>query len=84
MSVQTVFHPQDMLAIGLALAGIACARRDRWVLAGGFCALAILSQQFSLLIAAPLSIVAPATPGRHPLWGQPWSQVRSWLFRSLP
>jgi len=60
MSLQTVFHPQDLLAFGLALSAAACARRDRWLLAGGLCALAILSQQFALLVAAPLFVVAPA------------------------
>ena len=60
MCVQTVFHPQDLLALGLALCALGCARRDRWLAAGVLCALAILSQQFALLVAAPLFVVAPA------------------------
>ena len=61
MCVQTFFHPQDLLALGLALTAMACARRDRWLLAGVLCALAVLSQQFALLVAAPLLVLAPST-----------------------
>jgi hypothetical protein len=60
MCVQTYFHPQDLLALGLALSALACARRDRWLTAGILIALAVLSQQFALLVAVPLFIVAPA------------------------
>jgi len=61
MCVQTYFHPQDLLAMGLALCAMACACRGRWAAAGVLCALAILSQQFALLVAAPLFVLAPAT-----------------------
>jgi hypothetical protein len=60
MAVQSFFHPQDVLALGVALLAMACARRDRWLLAGILCALAILSQQYALLVAVPLFIVAPS------------------------
>ncbi|HVT42500.1 MAG TPA: hypothetical protein VHD39_05905, partial [Acidimicrobiales bacterium] len=45
------FHPQDLLALGLALVAAACAARGRWTAAGVLCALALLSQQFALLVA---------------------------------
>ena len=61
MCVQTYFHPQDLLALGLALCAMAYACRRRWVAAGVLCALAVLSQQFALLVAAPLFVLAPAT-----------------------
>jgi len=60
MCVQTFFHPQDLLALGLSLSAMACARRDRWLMAGVLIALAVLSQQFALLVAAPLFVLAPA------------------------
>ena len=60
MCVQSYFHPQDLLALGLALSAMACARRDRWLGAGILCALAVLSQQFALLVVVPLLLVAPA------------------------
>jgi hypothetical protein len=67
MCVQTNFHPQDLLAMGLALGAMACARRRRWLSAGVFLALAVLSQQYALLVAVPLFVVAPSTK-RIPLF----------------
>lgn len=54
------FHPQDVVAVGLGLGGLACTRRDRWILAGVMLALAIASQQFAVLVFAPLMVVAPS------------------------
>jgi hypothetical protein len=59
LCVQTFFHPQDLLALGLALAALACARRERWLMAGVLVALAVLSQQFALLVAVPLFLLTP-------------------------
>jgi Glycosyltransferase family 87 len=53
------FHPQDLVALGLSLAGMACARRRKWVWAGVLVGLAVTSQQFALLVLAPLFVVAP-------------------------
>ena len=52
-------HPQDILAMGLGICAMACARRDSWLWAGILIGLAILSQQFAILIAVPLLILAP-------------------------
>jgi hypothetical protein len=60
MCVQSYFHPQDVLALGMALLALACARRDRWLWAGILCALAVLSQQYGLLVAVPLFVVTPS------------------------
>ena len=59
--IQAAFHPQDLFAMGFALAAIACARRSAWVAAGVFIALAVLSQQFAVLVAVPLLVLAPGT-----------------------
>ena len=59
LCVQSYFHPQDLLAMGLCLGALACALRDRWIGAGILVALAVLSQQFALLVAAPLLVLAP-------------------------
>ena len=59
MSIQDIFHPEDLLAMGLALGSLACVRRGSWAWAGVLLGAAILSQQFILLIAAPLLVVAP-------------------------
>jgi hypothetical protein len=54
-----IYHPQDLVALGLGLAGAACALRREWVWAGLLLGLAVTSQQFALLILAPLLVVAP-------------------------
>ena len=59
MCVEEFFHPEDLVALGLCLAAMACARRNAWVGAGILVALAVLSQQFALLVAVPLLVFAP-------------------------
>lgn len=59
MCIDGFFHPQDLVALGLSLCAIACGKKDRWAEAGVFIALAFLSQQFALLLALPLLVLAP-------------------------
>lgn len=59
LALQQYFHPEDLVAMGLSFAGLALARRGRWFWAGILLGLAITSQQFALLVAAPLLMVAP-------------------------
>lgn len=59
MCLQYLFHPQDLLAMGLILSGVASAIRGRWVLAGVLMGLALTSQQFALLVLVALLIIAP-------------------------
>ena len=59
LTLTEAFHPQDMLAMGLALGGLACAKRGSWMWAGILLGLAIASQQFALLVFAPLAVVVP-------------------------
>lgn len=59
LCIEGTFHPQDLIAMGLALAAVSCVFRDRWVIAGILVALAVLSQQFAVLVAAPLLVLAP-------------------------
>ncbi len=54
------FHPQDLVAMGFVLAAMACTQRDRWSVAGALIALAVLTQQYALLVAVPLLMLAPA------------------------
>jgi hypothetical protein len=53
------FHPEDLLATGFALVGVALVLRERWLAAGLVLGLAVLSQQFTLLILIPLLVIAP-------------------------
>ncbi len=45
--------------MGFVLAAMACTQWDRWGLAGALIALAFLSQQYALLVAVPLLVLAP-------------------------
>ena len=59
MCLHEYFHPQDLAAMGLVLAGITCVRRGWWAWAGLLLGLAFTAQQFALLAFAPLLVVAP-------------------------
>jgi hypothetical protein len=58
MCIETTFHPQDLFAMGLALGAAAQSLRKRWVAAGVLIALALLSQQYAVLVAIPLLVLA--------------------------
>ena len=60
MCLHEYFHPQDLLAMGLILGGLACVRRASWFWAGILFGLAFTSQQFTLLAMAPLAVIAPS------------------------
>jgi hypothetical protein len=53
------YHPQDLVAVGLVLAGLACARKSWWAWTGVFLGLAFTAQQFALLVIVPLIVMAP-------------------------
>jgi hypothetical protein len=59
MCLHEYFHPQDLAAMGLILAGISCVLRGKWIWAGVFLGLAFTAQQFALLAIAPLLLIAP-------------------------
>jgi hypothetical protein len=59
MCIEGTFHPEDLIAMGFALAAVACAHRGAWIGAGVLIALSVLSQQFTLLVAVPLLVLAP-------------------------
>jgi len=53
------FHPQDILAMGLALGSLACALRGRWAWAGILIGCAFTSNQFALLFVGPMFVLVP-------------------------
>ena len=57
--VQTVAHPQDMLAVGLILGALASAFRRRWLLTGVLLGLSFTSQQFAILVIVALVVALP-------------------------
>ncbi len=52
------YHPQDLLAIALAVLAARRAGRRQWVAAGVLCALGLLTQQFDLFVALPLLVAS--------------------------
>lgn len=59
MCLVDFFHPQDVLALGLALIALGLTLRGRWEQSGVLVGLAFAAQPFALLIAAPLLVLAP-------------------------
>src|SRR5664280_16021 len=59
MCLHEYFHPQDLVAMGLVLGSLASARRGEWVWTGVLLGLALATQQFALLVLAPLVVIAP-------------------------
>jgi hypothetical protein len=53
------FHPEDMVAMGLILLGLAAAIRQRWVGAAICIGLAVCTKQYALLALVPLLVAAP-------------------------
>ncbi|MGA3147893.1 MAG: glycosyltransferase 87 family protein, partial [Acidimicrobiales bacterium] len=58
-AIVQLYHPQDILSLGLAIGGLAQTLRRRWVLAGVLFGLAFLSKQFAVLILLPALVAAP-------------------------
>jgi hypothetical protein len=58
--LEVLFHPQDLLAMGLILLGVSCAQRNAWAWSGVLMGLAFESQQFALLAIALLFVLVPA------------------------
>jgi hypothetical protein len=74
------FHPQDIVAIGLALAGMACVNRNAWAWAGVWMGLAVTAQQSALLVLIPTLVVAPAL-GRTKVLA---ASAGAWMAVTLP
>ena len=74
------YHPQDLVCVGLALAGTACALRGKWIWAGVLVGLAVTSQQFGLLVLAPLFVLAPGKER----WKMLGSSAGAVVILSLP
>jgi hypothetical protein len=53
------FHPEDLFAMGLILAALAAAVRNRWLLSGVCIGLACCTKQYSLLVLVPLLVATP-------------------------
>jgi hypothetical protein len=74
------FHPQDLLAMGLILGGVACFQRSWWACSGLLLGLALASQQFTLLVLAPLFVLASGARR----WRLAGSALGAWLAIGVP
>ncbi|MFI5035601.1 MAG: hypothetical protein ACHQFZ_05295 [Acidimicrobiales bacterium] len=59
MCLHEYFHPQDLMAMGFVLGGLAAAGRGSWRWSGVLLGLAVATQQFAWLVLLPLAVVAP-------------------------
>ncbi len=68
-AIVQLYHPQDVVSLGLALGGLASTLRRRWVLAGALFGAAILTKQFAVLLLLPALVVATERRARLSLAG---------------
>lgn len=58
-AIVQLFHPQDLLSLGLSASGLALLLRRRAAGAGVLLGLAFLTKQFAVLILVPAAVAAP-------------------------
>jgi hypothetical protein len=63
-AIVQLFHPQDMVSLGLALLAMAQVLRRRWIVAGLLFGAAVLTKQYAVLLLLPALVVAPDTRAR--------------------
>ena len=57
-AIVQLYHPQDIVSLGLALGGLALTLRRRWVPAGMLFGAAVLTKQFAVLLLLPAMVAA--------------------------
>ncbi len=72
-AIVQLYHPQDIVSLGLALGGLALTLRRRWALAGVLFGAAVLTKQFALLLLLPALVSAADRRARLTLAG--WAAV---------
>ena len=58
-AIVQLYHPQDVVSLGLALAAVALVLQRRWLLSGALFGAAVLTKQFALLLLLPALVAAP-------------------------
>jgi hypothetical protein len=58
-AIVQLYHPQDILSLGLGLTALAQGFRGRWVLAGALFGAAFLTKQFAVLLLIPALAAGP-------------------------
>jgi len=68
-AIVQLYHPQDVVSLGLALAGLAQTLQRRWLVAGVLFGGAVLTKQFAVLLMLPAVVAAPDRRSRLTLVG---------------
>ena len=68
-AIVQLYHPQDIVSLGLSLGALAQTLRRRWGVAGVLFGAAILSKQFALLLLLPALVAAPDRRSRLTMAG---------------
>jgi len=68
-AIVQLYHPQDVVSLGLGLGGLAATVRRRWVLAGALFGAAVLTKQFAVLLLLPALVEATDRRARLTLGG---------------
>ncbi len=63
-AIVQLFHPQDMLSLGLALLALSQVLRRRFIVAGLLFGGAVLTKQYAVLLFLPALVVAPDVKAR--------------------
>jgi hypothetical protein len=63
-AIVQLYHPQDIMSLGLGLAALAQGLRGRWVWAGVLFGAAFLTKQFTVLLLVPALAAAPDARSR--------------------
>ncbi len=60
-AIVQLYHPQDMVSLGLSAAALAFSLQRRWLIAGALFGLAFLNKQFAILVFVPVIVGIPTT-----------------------
>jgi hypothetical protein len=63
-AIVQLFHPQDMVSLGLSLFAMAQLLRRRWLVAGVLFGAAVVTKQYAALFVLPALVVAPGNRQR--------------------
>ncbi len=63
-AIVQLYHPQDIVSLGLALGAMALVLKRQWIAAGALFGLAVLTKQYALLLLLPALAAAPGTGPR--------------------
>ena len=72
-AIVQLYHPQDLVSLGLGLGGLALTLDRRWAMAGILFGAAVLTKQFALLLLLPALVCAADRRARLTMGG--WAAV---------